>query len=84
MATGDNVLTAVSVARECCIIEPEIEVFLGDVRKDGDIEKVVWKSTTTTKHVLNEKSLYPNKQFFEDESKKPPYFRHSKEDEEEE
>ena len=33
MATGDNVLTAVSVARECAIIDPEIEVFLGDVQK---------------------------------------------------
>ena len=32
MATGDNVLTAISVARECEIINPDIEVFLGDVQ----------------------------------------------------
>jgi magnesium-transporting ATPase (P-type) len=36
MATGDNVLTAISVARECLIIEPDTEVFLGDLKKDND------------------------------------------------
>ncbi len=37
MATGDNMLTAISVGRECNIIEPDHEVFLGDVvlNKDG-------------------------------------------------
>ncbi len=35
MATGDNVLTAISVGRECKIIYPTSEVFLGDVRKIG-------------------------------------------------
>lgn len=33
MATGDNVLTAISVGRECNIIDAASEVFLGDVRK---------------------------------------------------
>lgn len=32
MATGDNVLTAISVARECHIIDKEDEVFLGDIK----------------------------------------------------
>jgi cation-transporting ATPase 13A2 len=32
MATGDNVLTAISVGRECSIIDPETEVFLGDLK----------------------------------------------------
>ena len=31
MATGDNILTAVSVARQCCIIDSESEVWIGDV-----------------------------------------------------
>lgn len=35
MATGDNVLTAISVGRECSIIDNEIEVFLGDIKHDG-------------------------------------------------
>lgn len=38
MATGDNVLTAISVGRECAIIDPETEVFLGDLRKVGEVE----------------------------------------------
>ena len=33
MATGDNVLTAISVGRECNIIDAACEVFLGDVKK---------------------------------------------------
>lgn len=71
MATGDNVLTAVSVGRECNIIDAETEVFLGDIKKEGDIEKVYWKSTKTQKHRLEPGTLEPNKQFYEDEKKRP-------------
>jgi cation-transporting P-type ATPase 13A2 len=35
MATGDNVLTAISVGRECNIIAADLEVFLGDLRNDS-------------------------------------------------
>ena len=45
MATGDNVLTAIAVGRECNIIEPEIEVFLGELEKVNGVEEIVWKST---------------------------------------
>lgn len=47
MATGDNVLTAISVGRECNIIDAATEVFLGDVKKDeaSGKEVVYWKST---------------------------------------
>jgi cation-transporting ATPase 13A2 len=31
MATGDNMLTAVSVGKKCQIIDPEITIYLGDV-----------------------------------------------------
>lgn len=47
MATGDNVLTAISVARQCAILNEESEVFLADVVVDkftGD-EKLEWKSS---------------------------------------
>lgn len=54
MATGDNALTAISVARECSIIELESEVFLGDTKKEGDKEVIVWKSTKTARHTLKE------------------------------
>lgn len=53
MATGDNVLTAISVGRECNIIDGESEVFLGDVRKDDfGNETVFWKSTKSNRHQL--------------------------------
>ena len=50
MATGDNVLTAISVGRECNIIEPDSEVFLGDVKKEGERDVVYWKSTRSAKN----------------------------------
>ena len=50
MATGDNVLTAISVGRECNIIEPDSEVFLGDVKREGDKDVVYWKSTRSAKN----------------------------------
>ena len=34
MATGDNVLTAISVARQCNIIPAHGTVFLGDIATD--------------------------------------------------
>jgi cation-transporting ATPase 13A2 len=71
MATGDNVLTAISVGRECCIIDAETEVFLGDVRMEGNKEKVFWKSTQNTQHRLNPGTLIPNQKFFDDDKKRP-------------
>jgi cation-transporting ATPase 13A2 len=61
MATGDNVLTAISVGRECAIIDAETEVFLGDVRREGNEDKIFWKSTKNTTHRLNPGTLIPNK-----------------------
>ena len=52
MATGDNVLTAISVGRECNIIQPDVEVFLGDLNSEGN--GIVWKSTKMSQHVLDE------------------------------
>lgn len=66
MATGDNVLTAISVGRECNIIDAETEVFLGDLKKEGNVEKVAWKSTKTQRHTLQPKNLEPDIKFYED------------------
>jgi magnesium-transporting ATPase (P-type) len=71
MATGDNVLTAISVGRECNIIDAETEVFLGDVKKENGVEKVFWKSTKTQQHRLEPGTLEPNRKFYEDEKKRP-------------
>lgn len=40
MATGDNVLTAISVGRECKIVQGDL--ILGDVNKIGTQEFVSW------------------------------------------
>ena len=34
MATGDNVLTAISVARQCGIVDAHKEIILGDMIQD--------------------------------------------------
>lgn len=70
MATGDNVLTAISVGRQCNIVDAETEVFLGDVVKRHDREEVMWKSTKNEKHRLNRKTLEPNKEFLNDPNRK--------------
>ena len=59
MATGDNVLTAISVGRECNIIDAACDVFLGDVKKVKGKDTVVWTSTKNTKRKLNKKTLTP-------------------------
>lgn len=46
MATGDNVLTAISVARQCNIIEGDKDVWLGDVCTVDGKQAVNWKSTS--------------------------------------
>lgn len=73
MATGDNVLTAISVARECDIIDAETEVFLGELKTDGNTDRVIWKSTKTHRHRLQPRNLEPNNQFYEDERMMPGY-----------
>lgn len=57
MATGDNVLTAISVGRECTIIDSEVEVFLGDLKTKDGVDSIVWKSTKTKEHKLNNLTL---------------------------
>ena len=40
MATGDNILTAISVAKECDIIDEEKDVYFGDLNQN---QKIFWK-----------------------------------------
>ena len=46
MATGDNVLTAISVAGQCNIIEKKDQVYLGDLSIDEATQKpfIIWTS----------------------------------------
>ena len=81
MATGDNVLTAISVGRQCNIINAEAEVFLGDVKRDKatGLEFVYWKSTRGSagadENVLNAGTLLPEHQdlIHSGDMKKPGY-----------
>jgi len=43
MATGDNMLTAISVARKCGIIKEEQVVYLADLIADGHSQGITWK-----------------------------------------
>lgn len=53
MATGDNALTAISVARQCSIIQKDKMVWLGDLLTDELGKKFVqWKSTEHTSNTL--------------------------------
>lgn len=52
MATGDNVLTGISVARQCHILDTNKEVWLGElVNTDGQTQ-VTWKSTDKKKKIV--------------------------------
>jgi cation-transporting ATPase 13A2 len=44
MATGDNMMTAISVAKECCLIKPDAPIFMMEVDKEG---KLVWNPVET-------------------------------------
>ena len=41
MATGDNVLTSISIARQCSIIKTESEVILGELKKTATGEDAI-------------------------------------------
>ena len=49
MATGDNTLTAISVARECNILNDKSKVFFGDIEN----EEVVWRQLKASEEELS-------------------------------
>jgi magnesium-transporting ATPase (P-type) len=54
MATGDNVLTAISVARQCNIIDSSKDVWLADVAQVNGKTTLIWKSTNKE---MNQKAI---------------------------
>eukprot|EP00358_Blepharisma_japonicum_P005572 CAMPEP_0202941738 /NCGR_PEP_ID=MMETSP1395-20130829/1874_1 /ASSEMBLY_ACC=CAM_ASM_000871 /TAXON_ID=5961 /ORGANISM="Blepharisma japonicum, Strain Stock R1072" /LENGTH=60 /DNA_ID=CAMNT_0049637247 /DNA_START=2017 /DNA_END=2199 /DNA_ORIENTATION=- len=46
MATGDAVLTGISVARECAMIDPEVTVYLGEMHG----ERLLWQIFRSAYH----------------------------------
>lgn len=66
LCTGDNMLTAISVARDCGMIPPQDRVIIADALppKDGQTAKINWRyadnpSKHPSKSVTLEVSLYP-------------------------
>lgn len=62
MCTGDNILTAISVARECTLIDPGSHCFVphfaeGDTR--NPLSRLVWESIDNPIFTLDERTLTP-------------------------
>ena len=56
MVTGDNVLTAISVARQCHLVRPDQTIFLGDLSDKG---LITWKDFELGDNVLDPDNLSP-------------------------
>ena len=52
MATGDNMLTAISVARKCGIVKEEQIVYLADLIEDGAAQGITWKIAKDSEAVM--------------------------------
>jgi magnesium-transporting ATPase (P-type) len=42
MATGDNLLTAVAVAKKCGILDPDLPAYLGDLKEVNGKTRLNW------------------------------------------
>ena len=47
MATGDNALTAICVGRKCTLVNPMLDIFLGELTNDG---KLIWSLIEKNEH----------------------------------
>jgi len=61
MVTGDNVLTAISVAKQCQIVAPGQRIYLGDISEQKVDGKyfIVWKDFEMSSSTLDENTLEP-------------------------
>lgn len=64
MVTGDNILTAISVARQCKIVNEKQRIYLGDLSENKVNDKYIleWKDFDNNNMILNPESLIPSKQ----------------------
>eukprot|EP00455_Lapot_gusevi_P026255 TRINITY_DN2770_c0_g2_i8.p1 TRINITY_DN2770_c0_g2~~TRINITY_DN2770_c0_g2_i8.p1 ORF type:complete len:487 (-),score=135.62 TRINITY_DN2770_c0_g2_i8:103-1563(-) len=64
MVTGDNPLTAVTVARECELVDADSCVFLGHLVQPADpsqpLSEIEWRNTDDPRWTLNSYTLLPN------------------------
>ncbi|KAL4462589.1 hypothetical protein ABPG74_000419 [Tetrahymena malaccensis] len=60
MVTGDNSLTAISVARQCLIVNNQTRVYFGDIDDENHHEsEIVWKDFEHSDKHLDEENLQP-------------------------
>ena len=59
MLTGDNILTAISVSRQCKLVNPELRVFLGELEENkvNKIKKLIWKDVEFSSSRLDPTTL---------------------------
>jgi len=74
MCTGDNILTAISVARECSLIDPAAHCFVphfaeGDRR--NPLSRLAWHSVDNPMYTLDETTLKPHSPPAEDDASLP-------------
>jgi len=64
MVTGDNVLTAISVAKQCQIVNPGQRIYLGDMSEQKVDGKyfIVWKDFELSSSTLDGETLEPKGQ----------------------
>lgn len=54
MATGDNMLTAISVGRKCGIVPGDQIVYLADLVEVGDKQGIFWKIAKESETILQD------------------------------
>ncbi|ORY01301.1 putative Ca2+ pump [Basidiobolus meristosporus CBS 931.73] len=61
MCTGDNILTAISVSRECGIIDPQSQVFVPRMFESANQleNKIIWEDVDHSAIKLNPETLFP-------------------------
>ena len=62
MCTGDNILTAVSVSRECGLIDPSVHCFIphfAEGEPSNPLSRLIWESVDNPLYKLDEHTLQP-------------------------
>lgn len=74
MCTGDNILTAISVARECNLIDPNAHCFVphfAEGNSRNPLSRLAWESVDNSIYKLDEDSLKPLPPPAEDDASLP-------------
>lgn len=59
MCTGDNVLTAISVGKECGIVDKHDTIYIPRFSENPEIEQVIWEDINDPENILDSETLTP-------------------------